>query len=282
MEGNPHIRRVLVYDARGPLGSLSWIRRIRAARYDWIVDFLGTPRSAILTAGSGAAVKAGPAHVSHRWAYNHPLVQSETTHYGALEKIRVLAQLGVPSEGADFMPKLYFFDKEIAAKNMVGLVPASRRITRQWPPESFVQLGKLLHARGCGVLVFWGPGERRLAQTVAHGIGEGASAAPETKTLKEAAALMAQCRLVVTNCNGPKHIAVALGVPTVTIHGSSDPVSWNPPDSRHLAVRLDNLFCIGCGLNRCPYHLECMTGLSPERVFEASSSLLGRTAEPVS
>jgi ADP-heptose:LPS heptosyltransferase len=89
---------------------------------------------------------------------------------------------------------------------------------------------------------------------------------------------MLPCRLVVTNCNGPKHIAVALGVPTVTIHGSSDPVSWNPPHPKHLVARLDNLFCIGCGLNRCPYHLECMTQLKPETVLETAAKLLGQPA----
>ncbi len=280
LEGNPHLREVIVYDAEGPIGTLSWIRKIRARRYDWVIDFLGTPRSAMVTAGSGALVKAGPAHVSHRWAYNTPLTQSDTTHYGALEKIRVLKPLGVSSDDADFMPKLFFFKNSSTARNVVGLVPASRKITRQWPAASFAQLGRLLRLRyGCEFLVFWGPGEKELAEEVAAGIGDGARVTPETKSLKEAAELMRSCRLVVTNCNGPKHIAVALGVPTVTIHGSSDPTSWNPPHPKHLVARLDDLHCIGCGLNRCPTQIECMRDLSPERVLEKAARLLGEPAK---
>jgi len=280
LEGNPHIRRILSYDAKGLIGTLSWVSKVRSLHYDWIIDYLGTPRSAILTAGSGAAVKAGPAHVSHRWAYNHPLVQSTTTHYGALEKIRVLKNLGVPSENADFMPRLYLTRKAATPANVVGLVPASRKVTRRWPAASYAELGKQLRKRyGCDILVFWGPGEKELANEVVSGIGDGAKITPETATLKEAANLMAPCRLVVTNCNGPKHMAVALGVPTVTIHGSSDPVSWNPNDPKHLVVRLDDLFCIGCALNTCPYKLECMTQLPPERVFAAAQRLLGQPAQ---
>lgn len=277
VEGNPDLRQVWIYDATGPLDSLRWALKVRARRYDWVIDFLGNPRSALLTALSGAAVKAGPARVSHRWAYNTPLVQPDAPHYAALEKILQLAPLGVPGEGADFLPKLYLARSK-ASENVVGLVPASRKETRRWPAASYAELGRMLRQRyGCRLLVFWGPGERELAEQVASGIGEGAQATPETRTLKEAAELLASCRLVVTNCNGPKHIAVALGVPTVTVHGSSDPASWNPPSPRHVVVRRDELFCIGCRLNHCPYHLECLKELAPSRVFEAACHLLDRS-----
>ena len=83
---------------------------------------------------------------------------------------------------------------------------------------------------------------------------------------------------VVANCAGPKHLAVALGVPTVTIHSSSDPASWTPPHPDHRFARLSELHCIGCGLNECPYNLECLSRLAPERVLPLVSELLDRTA----
>ena len=39
-------------------------------------------------------------------------------------------------------------------------------------------------------------------------------------------------------------------------------------------MRRDELPCIGCRKNRCPFALECLEGLSPERVFEAAERLL--------
>lgn len=280
LEGNPHLQTVHVYDGSTLGGALSWIRKVRRQGYDWVIDYMGNPRSALIAALSRAPLRAGPAHVAHRWAYNHPLVQSETTHYAGLEKIRVLGSLGVPSEGADFLPRLYLASRRDGPQNLVGLVPASRRITRRWPASSYARLGRLLRDQyGCGIIVFWGPGERELAEEVARGIGEGAEITAETKTLKEAANLMVRCRVIITNCNGPKHMAVALGVATLTIHGSSDPASWNPPHPRHRIVRLEELFCIGCGLNRCPYQLQCLRDLSPERVLAAAEELLQETAK---
>lgn len=275
LRGNPHISSIEVYRSQSLVEYLSWIFRIRGKRYDWVIDFMGNPRSAILTAASGALVKAGPAHVGHCWAYNTPLTQSGTTHYAGQEKIRVLKTLDVSGQDGSFLPKLYLDGTAAKPENLIGFVPASRRATRRWPAASYAQLGKLLREKyRCEIKVFWGPGERALAEEVAAGIGGGARISEETRDLQALAGLISRCRLVVTNCNGPKHIAVALGVPTVTIHGSSDPVSWNPASPKHLVVREEQLSCIGCSLNECPIQLQCMTQLSPRKVFESASRLL--------
>ena len=136
----------------------------------------------------------------------------------------------------------------------------------------------MLHEdHGCRIKVFWGPGEKPLAEEVARGVGAGASVIAETRTISDLARELAGCRVVVTNCAGPKHVAVALGVPTVTIHSSSDPVVWTPAHPDHRTVRLDELECIGCRLNECPYHLECLRQLPAERVLPAVLELLART-----
>ncbi|MBI5883062.1 MAG: glycosyltransferase family 9 protein [Elusimicrobia bacterium] len=275
LAGNPDISRVLVYHSNGWRDYLAWLLRVRSERYDWVVDFMGNPRSAFLAAASGASLRAGPAHVGHRWAYNLRMVQSSTTHYAGREKIRLLSGLGVPDTHTDILPKVYLgTPKAPDPAGPIALAPASRKPTRQWPSRHYVALGRMLHERyGCGITVLWGPGEKALAEKVASGIGKAASA-PETRDLREAARVLAGCRLLVTNCSGTKHLAVSLGVPTVTIHGSSDPASWTPPDPRHLAVRRQDLSCMGCGFNECPRTPDCLDGLSPETVFGAARGLL--------
>ncbi|MBI5246155.1 MAG: glycosyltransferase family 9 protein [Elusimicrobia bacterium] len=279
--GNPAIDEILVYDAEGPVGALNWALTIRARRYDWVIDFLANPRTALITALSRAPVKAGPAHVGRRWAYNVKMKQSSQTCYAALEKVRWLEPLGVSPADAPELPKLYLVKDPPEAGNVVGLVPPSRKETRRWPAASYARLGRQLRDKhGCALKVFWGPGEKELADEVVKGIGAGASAVPATRTIGELARELAQCRVVVTNCAGPKHIAVALGVPTVTIHGSSDPDAWNPPHPNHPFVRLDELPCIGCRLNDCPYNLECLSQLPAERVLPAVEKLLARAGTP--
>jgi heptosyltransferase-3 len=275
--GLPAIDEILVYDAKGAWQALDWAFRIRARRYDWVIDFLANPRTALITALSGAAVKAGPAHVARRWAYNRRMVQSPQPCYAALEKVRWLSVLGVAPEDAPQLPRLMLAPRPAKLENVVGLVPPSRKETRRWPAPSYARLGRLLRAKhGCELKVFWGPGEKDLADEVVRGIGEGAYAIPATASIADLAKELASCRVVVGNCAGPKHVALALGVPTVTIHGSSDPASWTPSHPDHRFVRLDELHCIGCRLNECPYNLECMRQLPAERVLPAVEQLLAR------
>ena len=76
--------------------------------------------------------------------------------------------------------------------------------------------------------------------------------------------------LVVAVDNGPKNIAVALGVRTVTINGPTNPLSFNPHgDPDHSVIRDHTLFCIACELNQCPYHHECMQNVKTETVLGA-------------
>lgn len=276
--GHPAIDEVLVYDANSPWSALDWAFRIRARRYDWVIDFLANPRTALLTALSGAKVKAGPAHVARRWAYNVRMVQSPQACYAALEKVRWLAPLGILPEDAPELPRLYLAERPQALENVVGLVPPSRKETRRWPAPSYARLGRLLRdTHGCRLKVFWGPGEKDLAEEVVRGIGPGAEASPETRSIAELARELASCRVVVGNCAGPKHVALSLGVPTVTIHGSSDPASWTPVHPDHRFARLEELPCIGCRSNECPYNVECMRQLPAERVLPAVSDLLARS-----
>lgn len=298
LAGEPSLAKVLRYapePGEGPARAyLRWLKAVRAERYDWVIDYMGNPRSAMLAFASGASLRAGPSHVWHRWAYNRRLEQSSVACYAGLEKIRLLRSLDLEPDETDFLPSLSVPEASAAAARdvlerlwpggsgpLVGLVPASRKETRRWPAASYGALaGRLAAEARARVLVLWGPGEGPLAAEVAAASGGAAKAAPETRTLKDLAGLIAQCDLVVTNCNGPKHIAVACGVPTVTIHGSSDPVCWNPPHPKHPFVRQEDLHCIGCRLNECPYKLECMTRLPVDRVAREALALLGARPAP--
>jgi ADP-heptose:LPS heptosyltransferase len=164
--------------------------------------------------------------------------------------------------------------------------PVSRRVTRAWSLEGYAKVAAGLARRaGARVFCLWGPGEReQAAQAAAAASDPRVALAPEFGDLASLAAYLSHASCLVTNCNGTRHMAVALGVPTLTLHMSSDPKAWNPPNPegagfhpRHPVLRAENLFCIGCKLNQCPYNLECAQLLDASEVLKNALQLLNRT-----
>ncbi len=100
--------------------------------------------------------------------------------------------------------------------------------------------------------------------------------------LRQLPALLRACALYVGNNSGPKHIAAALGVPTIGIHsGVVDAIEWGPIGERAVALRR-NMTCSPCYLARqedCPRSFACMRGLEPIAVQEVSEVFLARPVE---
>lgn len=280
LDGNPHVDAVLRYDASRPW---AMIRDVRARRYDWVIDFLGTPRSALLTRLSGARLRAGPGHVFHRWAYQLRFPPPAPERYAAQVKLDALrAGFGIAAPAAvrpTFPVPAQARTRAEAALAALGVAPGdfvfavlpfSRRPTRGWPRRHVARLLADFH-RGtpARTLLFWGgPREEQDARWIAESAGPAVRLVPDTRDLKFLGALLARADAALACDNGLKHMAMALGVPTLTLHGATRPGNWNPPgDPRFPALRREELFCIGCEKNVCPYRLECLEGLEPGRVL---------------
>jgi ADP-heptose:LPS heptosyltransferase/GT2 family glycosyltransferase len=155
-------------------------------------------------------------------------------------------------------------------------------ITKQWPLEHFSSLIDLLIERdGVNVILIGGPDEvelvDRLLGTVLY---RDAIVSVAGKTsLSGLATLMRACALYIGNDSGPKHIAAALGVPTVGIHsGVVDATEWAPMGRRAVALRR-NMSCAPCYLQHatdCPRNLACLRFLEPALVHQTAQMLLAR------
>lgn len=290
LERNPAIDEVLAYESARPL---KWILEVRRRGYDLVIDLMSNPRSALVTALSGARVKAGPAYTSSAWAYGVKLeLKPGQREYNPFFKIDLLAQLGLKTIFYP-CPKCYPAPEDLAwaagaaaalalpAGPLIAFSPASRRLTRRWPAEHYARLAALVTQRTkASVMVLWGPGERPLAEEVVRlASSPSVALAPETATLSRLSALLKQAALLVSNCNGARHIAQASGVPTLGIYGSSRPESWTPPgDPRHQAVRNESLACIACQKSDCAQGLECLKGLAPQTVFAKLEEMMKTVA----
>lgn len=166
---------------------------------------------------------------------------------------------------------------------LVGLFPGSNASSRRWPVARFAEVARALVGRGVRVVAMGSAGERALTARVAEA-APGVVDAGGGTDVQGLAALLAMCDLVVTNDTGPMHLAAAVGAPTLTLWGPSDPAEVAPQGSGHARVEGPPLPCRPCFKNQCPRsgpgtfltdgHEECMHLIETKQVLSAASALL--------
>lgn len=124
-----------------------------------------------------------------------------------------------------------------AAEGKVALIqPGSGGKSKCWPLANFIELAGKLREAGVAADFLLGPveddlwGEEKFsALTEDHHVVRG-------KTLAEAAALVSAADLFIGNDSGIGHLAAAVGIPTLSLFGPTDPRVWRPLGPRVAAL----------------------------------------------
>ncbi|MCR4437615.1 MAG: glycosyltransferase family 9 protein [bacterium] len=289
LEGNPDVDELLLHDRQASLATrVRFLRRLRAKRYDLVIDLFGNPRSALLTLLTGAATRVGFNFRFRQAAYNvrvparGHLVHEVEFNLDALRAIGV--QVGAPRLHFPVPEPARQYAQEFVARNklsdklLIGLNNSGGWPAKRWLPERVARLAQLLVKRhGATVLLLWGPGEQAQAEQIAAVAGQGVLLAPPTD-LHQLAALLADLRLLVTTDSAPMHIAAAVGTPVVALFGPTNPLLQGPFGPGHIVVRNESLSCLGCNRTVCEDG-ACMRELAVETVYAACAKALS-TGQP--
>lgn len=143
---------------------------------------------------------------------------------------------------------------------------------RQWPPAYYIGLGKKIAAAYPEMkLLITGTGQDiQSNQVIAESIGSMAKVLPAI-SLPDYAAVLTHARGMVCGNTGVMHLAAALGIPLVALHGPTDPRKWGPVSDAAVCVWsvipcspcLYLGFEYGCSTNRC------MQSIGIQEVYEA-------------
>ncbi len=186
-------------------------------------------------------------------------------------EIRLSGISGLAEQGRERMARLPL------PMPVIGLSPgAAFGHAKRWLPERFADAAEsLAREHHAGVCLFGAATEHALCKEVASRIGkdvEVCNLAGQT-SLREFMELAAACCLFLTNDSGSMHIASALGVPTVTVFGATDPITTGPTGNRARIIR-EPVSCSPCLLRECPIDHRCMTGVTVARVITTADELL--------
>lgn len=238
---------------RHPIRFWGLLRTLRARRYDLAFDAshwdVFSLSSALLLGWSRASWRVAHERGEAGLFATHLAAGPPAAEHDARTKLRLLGALGIgdPDErthtslrGKRPSPAVetWLRAQRELGRPLVGLLPGSRKLDRRAPLELFTAIGAAFEQQNSRPVVVYGPGEESLAESLASALG--APMAPPTD-LEELACLLRGLDAVVANDTGPMHLAVALGVPTLSLFLHPDRLRWGYVEAPHRALMVPEL-----------------------------------------
>lgn len=162
---------------------------------------------------------------------------------------------------------------------LIGINPgATYGSAKRWMPERFAELiHRIVTELNARVVLFGTKSEVEIAKEIIPHVLFPASHLLNMigkTSLRQLAALISECDVLITNDSGPMHIASALLVPIIAIFGSTDKAITGPFGEGHKIISKD-ISCSPCLQRECPEgNLKCMTDISTKDVFNTVKEIL--------
>jgi ADP-heptose:LPS heptosyltransferase len=166
---------------------------------------------------------------------------------------------------------------------VVAVHPGASGHYRIWPPESFAALIDHLQQKRVPVILTGSMFDRQVLEEVRKKCATTPRLVFTTEVM-DLAALLAKCVLCISNNSGPRHLAVAAGVPSLALIPRFDDVLWKIyGDEKRAGTMQSAEKCPACPVTACRntippgevYGSWCMRALSVEEVSARVDYLLG-------
>lgn len=208
--------------------------------------------------------------------------------------LETVALAGAPSVGEE--PRLAVSPQErMSALERFGdvrrplavLHPGATDPRRRWPAERFAALAVRLVADGMRVAVVGDGDDADVATLVAREAavvaGDAVVSLAGALSLSDLVGVLSIADVVVANDSGPRHLAHAVGTPTVGIFWVGNLINGGPLTRRHHRVQLSwttrcpvcdrDVTQVGWTAERCPHDVSFVTDVSVDAVYEDAASL---------
>ena len=274
---------------------LGTIRRLRRERFDLCISLYGR-MAGLLGLASGARRRIGYSQEAYPFAFTDPVQGRRFDRRQHEIRWNLDLAKAAGAEGGRRTPALRADGDSVArmaarlgalglrlADVVVGIHGGAVNGTaKRWPAAHWAALADTLIGRyGFKVILTGSAGERCIAETIVSRMEHHPIVLTGETTIDELLAVLARCDLVISGDSGPLHLAVALGRPTVSIYGPTDPAIYGPaPRHRQTAVVIRRgLKCSPCYTLRataeCPHgQPSCMIDVTVNQVLRAALDVL--------
>ena len=304
LSGSPYLSSVHIV-RRDLLRSLKGFARIRAEweilrfvrreKFDTIISAFPDDRFSLMAFFSGAKTRVGESHSAFSLSYTAKPARRKGEG-SILEYFCELAELAgcrVVSRQTEFVPSSA--DEEWAegflkasgfqAGRFLLIHPGATGDYKIWPPERFAELMQRLSGKAAlPFLLCGGPRERELVAEVSEKLPPMQVQVHLETRIGRFASLAKRAALVISNDSGPRHVAVAVGAPSLAIFRKFHDREWGVYGELGRAkIVKSNLPCADCPPNSCKdripgrerYGSVCIRAVEVSEVMEPTLQILG-------
>jgi len=271
---DPRIHRlVLLEEFAGRLGRLRLARFAFKAHPDLLIDLRQTVLPFILrpwrTLRYFWPIPRAVRHMRDRHLWR---LKTQDPNSSAQERDGSSIWLGPEDRGAaERLLARWHVD---AKRRLVLICPGARSHIKRWSAEGFARLADRLIDEAQVEVVFTGePDEASLVREILDTMHHQAHNAVGTTTIRQLAALITHCHLVITNDSASLHLACAVNVPVLALFGPTDPRKYGPTGVCDRVIQR-RLFCVPCEQALCRFHHECMRFITADEVYRAAKEML--------
>lgn len=154
---------------------------------------------------------------------------------------------------------------------VIALHPGASCPSKRWPKENFRSFAqKILREFPFHVVLVGAKEEKPAASFIEKDLGPRVLNLAGQLSLKELAALLSRCEVLISNDSGPVHVAAAVGTRVISLFGRNQAglsaQRWKPLGPGHAVIQKD-VGCAVCLAHRCPIEFECLKAIHVEDVL---------------
>lgn len=239
----PDVSRVIEWPRLGILRETALALEIAGRRYDWVIDFTGNDRSALVALASRSPFRVAyerpklPAWSLRRAAYHFRPLHKKSKPHSLIQRLELLEACGVPSQGIQFglVPRAAAL--ETIHRKLSGLPSrifhahvTSRDMQKAIPADIVREVLAAAIENGGGVVMTCGPdaAERGHAALCTDGLPAGKVRVFHDLDWHGLVALISLCENYWGSDTAPAHIAAAFEKKMLVHFGPSRAEHWRP------------------------------------------------------
>ncbi len=289
LRGNPYLDEVIALDKRGKhkglINMVRLARELKRKNFDLALILHPALRMHLVLFFSGIKKRIG---YDRKWGCLNSHILKHTKQFGQKHEseyaLEFLKELGVTNFDKSLFMPVYndsdrwvdnlFAERKINSGKIVTVHSQASCPSKVWPKDYFYSLvDNIANNYKTSIIYIGEKSDQEIKDS------DGRINLTGKTSISQLASILKRSSVFISNDSGPVHMAVALGVPVISIFGRKQPGlgpnRWGPLGEKSVFIQKD-VGCQVCLAHDCKRGFECLKAIKPQEVFDYVEKFLAK------